>query len=244
MICNECGKEIDDNLETCPNCGCPIENNEQKEKNNTVPKKKSGKIIVLSILCIVVFMAMVYIVPIKLSERNFIKAQEYEKIFEYEKAVSYYSKVVKWDKEDYKVALKKTDELNEKINAYKGAVSAIKAIKNQYGNEFEDVSKMYYTCYEGEYEYYIDCSYNKFKVTSNKDEEPEYIVPDMPAYTKVCYDNETNLTIVLYEPEYMSNGFLTGLANSIRNDTSDMLFNRTVLSAKEMNLEALQKYLG
>ena len=137
-----------------------------------------------------------------------------------------------------------TDELNEKINAYKGAVSAIKAIKNQYGNEFEDVSKMYYTCYEGEYEYYIDCSYNKFKVTSNKDEEPEYIVPDMPAYTKVCYDNETNLTIVLYEPEYMSNGFLTGLANSIRNDTSDMLFNRTVLSAKEMNLEALQKYLG
>ena len=30
--CNECGKEVSDKANTCPNCGAPVQNNDNKEK--------------------------------------------------------------------------------------------------------------------------------------------------------------------------------------------------------------------
>ena len=32
--CKECGKEISDKAKTCPNCGCPIEDEFAKKRNH------------------------------------------------------------------------------------------------------------------------------------------------------------------------------------------------------------------
>lgn len=51
--CTECGKEISDKAEKCPNCGCPIQNEIQSVQNNQPEKKKnSGLSIVAAILAL------------------------------------------------------------------------------------------------------------------------------------------------------------------------------------------------
>lgn len=44
IICKECGKEISDQAESCPHCGCPV--NEHISEPET-PKKKGigGKVV-------------------------------------------------------------------------------------------------------------------------------------------------------------------------------------------------------
>ena len=45
--CKECGKEISDKAKTCPNCGCPIEDEFAKTETTkdiqTEPKKNEKK---------------------------------------------------------------------------------------------------------------------------------------------------------------------------------------------------------
>lgn len=39
--CSECGKEISDKAEACPNCGCPIKTSDKTEMNNLEPENNS-----------------------------------------------------------------------------------------------------------------------------------------------------------------------------------------------------------
>lgn len=63
--CQECGKDVSDKAFSCPNCGCPIDNNEEvlksindisengydelQEKNNKTEKKKDSVLSVVAI---------------------------------------------------------------------------------------------------------------------------------------------------------------------------------------------------
>lgn len=53
--CSECGKEISDKAENCPNCGCPVQNNvtENSTDIKNEQKSKKGKVSGLSIVALV-----------------------------------------------------------------------------------------------------------------------------------------------------------------------------------------------
>lgn len=55
--CNECGHEVSDKAQNCPNCGCPMENvgATQEELMDEEPKKKKGWIwaLVVALLCLI-----------------------------------------------------------------------------------------------------------------------------------------------------------------------------------------------
>lgn len=50
--CHECGKEISDQAEKCPNCGCPIHTTNAMNQSNSV-KSKEGKVSGLSIAALI-----------------------------------------------------------------------------------------------------------------------------------------------------------------------------------------------
>lgn len=253
MNCKECGNIISENDKVCTNCGCLIEEMKDSDDNkkdldavkNLATERKGAKktkFIIISVLAIIIVGVCIYIIPLQLSSRNFIKAQQYEEILDYENAVSYYSKVIKRDNEDYKVAIEKIKELNKEIEAYKGGALAIKALNNQFQVGFKNVKGFYYSSNNYGYKYYIEIGNDKYEVSSEK-KEPVYLLSDVPAYTKVFFDNETSLNIVLYEAEFMYNGFVTDDTNTIRQGTSDTLFDTEILYAKSMNLKLIEKYL-
>ena len=41
-ICSECGAEIPINLDTCPECGCPVEKIDEEKRIEPSPNQKSG----------------------------------------------------------------------------------------------------------------------------------------------------------------------------------------------------------
>ena len=70
--CQECGKKISDKATTCPKCGCPVCTiNEQdanimemnKEKPFKLKNKRSKKIIIGTVCCIVLLIALNYMFP-------------------------------------------------------------------------------------------------------------------------------------------------------------------------------------
>ena len=68
--CTECGKEISDKATICPNCGCPLDNDdtpktETMPTNISVPAKKTKKtafvIIIIGIVAILAIIVGIYI---------------------------------------------------------------------------------------------------------------------------------------------------------------------------------------
>lgn len=59
--CNECGKEISDKTQSCPNCGCPIEKLDNVENNGTEIKNSDA---IKGILIAVVVLTAVLICSI------------------------------------------------------------------------------------------------------------------------------------------------------------------------------------
>lgn len=55
--CSECGKEISDQAESCPNCGCPIRSNETISDIEIKPKKLNKKMIIVAIAVILIIAA-------------------------------------------------------------------------------------------------------------------------------------------------------------------------------------------
>ncbi len=50
--CPECGKDVSDKAKSCPNCGCPINEDVQNTNDNDSSKRKTGStLIILGILC-------------------------------------------------------------------------------------------------------------------------------------------------------------------------------------------------
>lgn len=84
MKCPECGKEVSDKAEACPNCGYPIEENSKKQqaRHSIHIGKKSQMFIVLSVVLIVILIVCF----VSLKRRNVFKeytdyiGQSYEKL--------------------------------------------------------------------------------------------------------------------------------------------------------------------
>ena len=51
--CNECGKEVSDKANTCPNCGAPIKEDEIKKGQQTFVKRLIAAVIVFLVVFIV-----------------------------------------------------------------------------------------------------------------------------------------------------------------------------------------------
>jgi Predicted membrane protein len=43
MFCRKCGKEVPENVKYCPNCGCPVDPNEQEKKTVNTDGTVGGK---------------------------------------------------------------------------------------------------------------------------------------------------------------------------------------------------------
>ena len=53
IICPECGKEISDRADKCPNCGCPMHKSSAASQTNAQKIGKGGKISGLSIISLI-----------------------------------------------------------------------------------------------------------------------------------------------------------------------------------------------
>lgn len=73
ITCSECGKEISDKAQTCPNCGCPITPIVEGESNGNVNKKVKKKEAKLSLIsCVIAGVAFICPLPVILSFPMFI----------------------------------------------------------------------------------------------------------------------------------------------------------------------------
>ena len=64
--CNECGKEVSDKANTCPNCGAPIKEDEIKREIKTgikVSKKLATILIIALSLIVIVAFVFGYFIP-------------------------------------------------------------------------------------------------------------------------------------------------------------------------------------
>lgn len=58
--CPDCGKDISDRAEACPNCGCPVEKKEAEEVLISSPKKKKGKGWIFAVIIILIITAIAF----------------------------------------------------------------------------------------------------------------------------------------------------------------------------------------
>lgn len=59
--CNECGKEVSDKANTCPNCGAPIKEDEiKKEINAGIKIGKKLAIILIIVLSLIIICAFIF----------------------------------------------------------------------------------------------------------------------------------------------------------------------------------------
>ena len=73
--CPECGKEISDKANTCPNCGCPLKNKKMKKKDNTVKKNALKRIFLkLFIIIIIINIGVIGIYFLTEKSRSYKKA--------------------------------------------------------------------------------------------------------------------------------------------------------------------------
>lgn len=61
ITCPECGKEVSDKADKCPNCGAPVEKPAEKKKEEVVQEKKKGSLsnlIALIVLIVIIIFAV------------------------------------------------------------------------------------------------------------------------------------------------------------------------------------------
>lgn len=105
--CPECGKEISDKAGVCPNCGCPIDNMDEKNVNETEENSegitdkgkkssKKGLIIFVSVIMLAVLGGIVYYASTA-DARDYKKANELYADKKYEEALAIYSELGEYE---------------------------------------------------------------------------------------------------------------------------------------------------
>ena len=72
--CVECGKEISDKAEACPNCGCPVEKINSTANNKNKTNKLTDKVISIGFFIIIIMVFIVIVVNSNVDTDNEIKS--------------------------------------------------------------------------------------------------------------------------------------------------------------------------
>ena len=200
MICPECGLEITEEVNACPNCAYPIVK---------LKKKKRFLIPVLISVVLIVFIAT----PFVYSTVVFNIGQKHQENHKFESAKNCYENVLKIDFWNYQEAQDKLEEVTNNIKMNKLVAKAYIALRNEgFANNPESISNVMSDGLE------VSCKIDNIG----------YIVGNSwnldVEYTSIYADSTTGLKITKYEAPFQYNGWLTYSTNSILQETSDTKF--------------------
>lgn len=209
MICPECGLEITEEVNVCPNCAYPI---------LKLKKKKRFLIPVLISVVLIVFIAT----PFVYSNVVFNIGKKHQENHKFESAKNCYEKVLKIDFWNYQEAQDKLEETTNNIKMNKLVAKAYIALRNEgFANNPESISNVMSDGSE------VSCKIDNIG----------YIVGNSwnldVEYTSVYADLTTGLKITKYEAPFQYNGWLTYSTNSIRQETSDIKFRTEQIMHKD-----------
>ena len=217
---------------TCPECGCPINNNASScpDCGYLFPKRNKQKLLILSVclcilLCIVIVSSIIYS-KYQASKNAFEEATQLKQDYQFEEAIAAYNLVQTWDK-NYSAAQTAINICKSEITKYEKIIVAFDAVRDKYGIKSNDLRAIFkHDNVEG---YLFDTGtmgYAAVKTIPNNTKA-------MEGYYQSSYHSGSNLYVLQYKANFMVNGWLTSTTNDIRQITSDTTFEiETVLSTK------------
>lgn len=216
LKCKKCNSEL------AHNCGDRLE------------KKSRFFIIICLVISIIIVSLCVYEIPLIVSNKNFEKAIICEENKNYEEALDFYKSVIPRDESNYSSAKIKIDEIELILNNCYFVADCIRALNNEVRLNKSSITEIY-----------ADFNLEKcalkingvgYLITKQKIEYEDYVVE--------YFNAESQYHIVEYKAPYVYNGFSTNLNNSLRQETSNALYEIQKVVLDELNIDIALNYVN
>lgn len=175
--------------------------------------------------------------PSYIADKSYNKAVNFEKAYDYENALKYYAKIKENDSRYGEVSLKIV-ELNRRVEKNKAVADAFIALKNVTGIETLKAESLEGICMSE------DARNVAFTVDGIG-----YIVtdtaPEENRYFTSALDSEKNLYVVTYKPSSTYKGWLSNIADSVKQEASNLLYKSNIsnYSGEDIQLQVYKQYI-
>ncbi len=210
------------------------------DKKELKSKDTTRKIIsILSALAFVIAAGFLVIeLPDYFSQKNFNKAVAYEEEYNFETAVTYYSKIKKSDKKNFSAASEKIAQLNGYIDRNKYIASAVQSAKTTGLASFNGLDEI------TDIKVSLDGGNVSFVISGTGYIVSGYEPPENKYYT-VSHDEAAGLYVSKYAPEASLNSVISALAQKVKTEASNFMFKEETSDYSSLDVfpELIKQYV-